>query len=160
VSPASPPPSSPPVPLARLFAMAFRDLIDDLHDRLRDRGWDDLRPAYGFVLLAAEAGPTSVTALGTLMGMTKQAASKLVDAMEAGGYVARGAGAADARQRPVTLTPRGRRLLAAVEEIYAELEAGWAAVIGEARVADLRNAVLTVLVHRHGDDLPPIRPPW
>ena len=43
--------------LARLFAMAYRQLIDGLHERLRDQGWTDVRPAFGFVLLAARAGP-------------------------------------------------------------------------------------------------------
>jgi hypothetical protein len=59
-----------PVPLARLFAMAYRDLIDGLHERLRQRGWHDVRPAYGFVLLAARDGPTSATALAGLMGVS------------------------------------------------------------------------------------------
>ena len=45
--------------------------------------WHDVRPAYGFVLLAARDGPTSATALAGLMGVSKQAASKLVDAMAA-----------------------------------------------------------------------------
>ena len=38
-------------PLARLFAIAYRQLIDGLHDRLQARGWTDVRPAFGFVLL-------------------------------------------------------------------------------------------------------------
>ena len=38
-------------PLARLFAIAYRLLIDGLHERLRARGWTDVRPAFGFVLL-------------------------------------------------------------------------------------------------------------
>src|SRR5262249_37639909 len=100
-------------PLARLFAIAYRQLIDGLHDRLRAQSWTDVRPAFGFVLLAAREQPTSVTELATLMGMTKQAASKLVDAMVSGGYVRRGADAEDGRQRPVSLTGRGEELLSA-----------------------------------------------
>ena len=48
----SPSPAGEP-PLARLFAIGYRLLIDQLHDRLRALGWTDVRPAYGFVLLAA-----------------------------------------------------------------------------------------------------------
>jgi hypothetical protein len=44
-------------PLARLFAIAYRLLIDSLHERLQARGWTDVRPAYGFVLLAARDQP-------------------------------------------------------------------------------------------------------
>jgi len=39
---------SGPVPLARLLAMSFQQLIDDLHVRLAVRGWTDVRPAFGF----------------------------------------------------------------------------------------------------------------
>ena len=49
----TPDPASGGPPLARLFAIAYRLLIDGLHDRLQAQGWTDVRPAYGFVLLAA-----------------------------------------------------------------------------------------------------------
>ncbi|MCU1617435.1 MAG: transcriptional regulator, MarR family, partial [Frankiales bacterium] len=48
------------VPLARLFAMAYRLLVDGLHERLAERGWSDVRPAFGFVLLALQGGPAGL----------------------------------------------------------------------------------------------------
>jgi DNA-binding MarR family transcriptional regulator len=141
--------------------MAYRDLVEDLHEQLAARGWHDVRPAYGFVLLAARDGPTTAGALAQLMGVTKQAASKVVEAMAAGGYVQREAAAGgDARRRPVGLTDRGRSLLATVESIYGDLEAGWAAVLGEAELERLRAGLVAVLRHRHGGALPPVRPSW
>jgi len=147
-------------PLARLFAIAYRQLIDGLHDRLRARGWTDVRPAFGFVLLAARDQPTSVTELAALMGMTKQAASKLVDAMVSGGYVRRGADTQDGRHRPVSLTRRGEELLSAVEEIYGELEGQWAKVIGTSHVERMRRDLMQVLPDPGDGQLPPVRPPW
>jgi len=147
-------------PLARLLAMAYRFLVDGLHERLRDRGWYDVRPAFGFVLLAARDAPTTATDLGVLMGTSKQAASKLVDTMEQAGYVARAVGADDGRQRLVGLTPRGVALLAAVEAIYDELEADWADVIGEPGVERIRRDLVRVLTRAHGGELPPVRPTW
>jgi DNA-binding MarR family transcriptional regulator len=151
-------PGSPP--LARLFAIAYRSLIDDLHADLRARGWSDVRPAFGFVLLAAAGGPTSVTELADLLGTTKQAASKLVDTMAAAGYVRREANAADGRRRPVALTGRGRDLLAEVEHVYRELERAWGDVLGADGVERLRADLLTVLAISPGGDLPPVRPVW
>ena len=147
-------------PLARLFAIAYRSLIDGLHERLPGRGWRDVRPAYGFVLLAVRASPSTVTEIATLTGTTKQAASKLVDAMEEAGYVRRTTGSADGRRRPVELTDRGRQLLASVEEIYCELEAEWASLIGTPAVARIRRDLATVLTRLHGGTLPPVRPMW
>jgi DNA-binding MarR family transcriptional regulator len=147
-------------PLARLFAIAYRSLIDGLHERLRERGWTDVRPAFGFVLLAVRDAPATSTQLAALMGTTKQAASKLVDTMVASGYVHRGVAADDGRQRPVDLTPRGRELLAVVERVYAELEREWADVIGTADVERLRRDLVLLLSTADNGTLPPVRPTW
>ncbi|HEY8526364.1 MAG TPA: MarR family transcriptional regulator [Acidimicrobiales bacterium] len=149
------------MPLARLFAMAFRQVIDELHTRLADRGWTAMRPPYGFVLVAASHGPLNGAAIADLMGMTKQGASKLIDAMEADGYVRREpGGAGDGRSKQVALTARGRRLLDEVEAIYADIEAEWADVVGRDRVEAIRDDLLAVLRAAHGGRLPPIRPTW
>jgi DNA-binding MarR family transcriptional regulator len=149
-----------PVPIARLLAMAYRMLMDELHQRLRDEGWHDVRPAFGFVLLAARAEPTTAKDLATLMGTTKQAAAKLLDTMEASGYVRRSVSKVDGRRREVDLSARGRRLLAAVEVIYADLEATWASIIGERGVARLRSDLTRVVADRHQGTLPAVRPTW
>lgn len=145
------------VPLARLFAMAYRLLVDGLHERLADRGWADVRPAFGFVLLALRGGPVSLRDLPGALGTSKQAVSKLVDAMVAAGYVERDGHPADARAKLVRLSARGRSLLADVEEIWAELEQGWAGVLGDARLADLRGDLVEVLREAHGGTLPAVR---
>lgn len=149
-----------PAPIARLLAMAYRSLMDDLHQRLREQGWDDVRPAFGFVLLAARAEPTTAGELALLMGTTKQAAAKLVGVMEEGGYLERSVSGTDARRRRIALSARGRSLLSAVEAIYADLEAGWAATIGTRGVEGLRTDLTAVMLARNGGALPAVRPTW
>jgi DNA-binding MarR family transcriptional regulator len=134
-------------------------MIDGLHDRLVTAGWTDVRPAFGFVLLAARAEPTSSTAIAELMGVSKQAASKLIDVMEAGGYVARRIDEVDARQRLIVLTTRGERLLHVVEEIYHDLESEWSAVVGRENLEHLRNTLRTAVLQADGS-LPPVRAIW
>jgi DNA-binding MarR family transcriptional regulator len=146
------------IPLARLFAIAYRSLIDDLHERLAARGWRNVRQNYGFVLLAARGSGIQASEIAALMGISKQAASKLVEAMEQAGYLRRDPHADDLRAKVVTLTGRGDELLAAVEEIYAELEDEWVAILDRARVDALRCDLTTVLRAPHGGRLPPIRP--
>ena len=147
------------LPLARLFAIAYRQLITDLHAELARRGWTDVRPAYGFALLALREGPLSSGELGVLMGMTKQASSKLVEALVDAGYARRGESTGDARVRPVELTDRGRDLQNTAERIYTELEDRWADVIGEDRLAALRADLISVTSDEDGE-LPPVRPLW
>jgi DNA-binding MarR family transcriptional regulator len=153
-------PAPDDVPLARLLAMAYRSLIDGLHEHLHARGWHDVRPAFGFVLLAARDRPTTNAELAVLMGTTKQAASKLVTVMEESGYLERATDADDGRVLAVTLSRRGRRLLAAVDEIYAELEAGWAAILGAHAVERLRRDLTSVMLRTNDGELPPVRPTW
>ena len=146
-------------PLARLFALAYRDLVDGLHERLVERGWVDVRPAFGFALLAARDAPTTITELAALMGTTKQAASKLAITMIDAGYLIRGGGSDDARQHPLRLSSRGSKLLADVEDIYEELEGEWARVIGARALERLRRDLQTAVAASHGGHLPAVRPP-
>ena len=149
--------SQPSVPLARLFAMGYRVLIDGLHEELPRRGWPDIRPSFGFVLLALRDAPASLRDLPVTLGTSKQAVSKLVDAMVAAGYVERGADPDDARAKRVQLSDRGRRLLVTVEEVYADLEREWATVLGEERLAGLRADLTAALSTTAGGRLPPVR---
>lgn len=151
-------PAEGTVPLARLLAMAYGDLIDQLHERLRADGWSDVRPAYGFVLLATRAGSQSVTALASRLEVSKQAASKLVESMVASGYLAYVVAGGDSRAKGVELSARGHELLAAVEAIYTELEAGWAELIGAKAVETMRRNLTTVVRARHDGELPTVRP--
>jgi DNA-binding MarR family transcriptional regulator len=152
-------PSTAQVPLARLFAMGLRSLLDELHASLRERGFS-VRPAFAFVLLASRERPLTSGEVATLMGITKQAASKLADTMEAEHYLTRVPHPDDARAKLLRIAPRGRRLLEAAEEIYAQLEAEWASVIGKGRLETLRADLSKALRAAHGGELPPIRPSW
>jgi DNA-binding MarR family transcriptional regulator len=148
----------PEVPLARLLAMAYRHLVVALHERLAARGWQDVRPQYGYVLLACRDRPTTSGELAGMLGVSKQAASKIADAMVEQDLLRRRTSAADSRAKPLALTARGRRRVVQVEEIYLELEQEWADVLGRARVERLRGSLVEVLTTAYGGELPPVRP--
>ena len=89
------------------------------------------------------------------MGMTKQAASKLVDGMVESGYLERSTGSPDGRRKEIGLTERGQALLVAVESIYSDLEQRWAVVVGEDRVERLRTDLEALLWDPATGRLPP-----
>ena len=138
--------------------MAYRQLIDRLHERLAAEGYTDVRPTFGYVLLAVRDGPTTGADIALLLGVTKQAASKLVDAMEQGGYVRRQTHGDDARAKEIAITARGRRFLVTVESIYRDLEGEWAEVTSKKRVEALRDDLRTIVEVAHGGQLPAVRP--
>ncbi len=93
-----------------------------------------------------------------LMGTSKQATSKLIASMVAAGYIEQSNTTGDGRVRPVRISHKGASLLSVVEEIYEELEAEWAAVIGAPTLEVLRDGLTTVLTERHSGQLPTVRP--
>jgi DNA-binding MarR family transcriptional regulator len=137
----------PPVPIARLLAAAARLAIEELNAELARSGFGDVRPAHGYALNAVGDG-TTTSQLARRLGMTKQGAAKLVETLVREGYLDRAEHEADARASRLTLTPRGRALLRAAEEIQAGIEARWDA-------PGLRDGLERIA----GEDAP-LRPIW
>jgi DNA-binding MarR family transcriptional regulator len=127
-----------------LFA-GFRALIDDLHAELARRGHPDVRPAYGYAMQAIGVRGATASEIGRRLGVTKQAAGKTVDRLEALGYVERADDPADARRKLIQLTPRGIDSLTQAAEIFDPLRAGWAQKRGEERLAVVEASLRTVV---------------
>ncbi len=141
-----------------LLGMAFHAVMDEVHTRLAEAGFDDVRPAHGFAFqyLSVHGGATAVQ-LGEHLGVTKQAAVQLVEELERRGYVSRRPHPTDRRARVVVLAPRGWACIEKVVALWAEIEDRWASLIGPARLAEL-HADLAAFVTAAGS--PPIRPLW
>lgn len=145
-------------PLGRLLAMALSAVIDELHERLDRAGWPRVRPMWGFVLLALRARPRTIGEVGELLGITKQAAAKVVSALVEEGLVERREHPSDRRAAALGLTEHGRRFLTAAEAAYEAIEAGWVKVAGRDDVDAIRRAIPAVLTATYGETEPPLRP--
>jgi DNA-binding MarR family transcriptional regulator len=149
------------VPLVRLLSMAVAVALQDLHEELARRGHGDLRPSHGYALNAVMNGHNTTSQLAPLLGLTKQGAAKVVQALLDGQYLESGTvDGQDARTKPLALTPKGHDAVAASVAIQADIDAQWAALVGPRRMATTR-AVLEQAVRAAGDgELPPIRLAW
>ncbi|PJN22010.1 MarR family winged helix-turn-helix transcriptional regulator [Kitasatospora sp. CB02891] len=123
-----------------LFA-GFRTIIDELHAELARQGHPEARPAHGFALQAI--GPDGATAseLGRRLGVSKQAAGKTVDRLEALGYAERADDPGDARRKVVRLTPHGLDVLARSAVVFEQIRGRWAAALGEQRLRELEDGL-------------------
>jgi DNA-binding MarR family transcriptional regulator len=77
--------------------------------------------------------------------VSKQTLGSILDQLERARYVARVPDPTDGRARLVTLTERGRELVALSLPVVAEIERSWADHLGPTRTRQLREA-LTELV--------------
>jgi DNA-binding MarR family transcriptional regulator len=143
--------------LPLLLAGAFRQLIDELHRRLAERGHPDVRPAYGFALQAIGPDGATMSEVGRRLGVSKQAATKTVAKLADLGYVDRTPDPGDARALLVTITTRGQDSLSAAAEIFEDLRREWIRELGADRVTALEDDLATMVSRGpavHLGDLP------
>ena len=118
------------------------------------RGFDDVRPAHGYAFVRLAPDGATIGELAEHLGVTKQAASQLVDELVRKGYVERRPHPTDARARLVVLTERGWACTRAADAAAADTVQPWIAALGPARfhalVADLARLA----------PKGPIRPSW
>lgn len=139
------------------MAGAFRVLIDELHAELADRGHPHVRPLHGFALQAIGPDGTTVTELGRRLGVTKQAATKTAERLEALGYVERRRSTDDGRLVVVHRTVRGNEMLLASADIFEQLRARLRDQLGADRVAALEDDLAAIVADVGGvklGDLP------
>ncbi|MFF2128934.1 MarR family winged helix-turn-helix transcriptional regulator [Streptomyces olivochromogenes] len=139
--------------LTAALLAAAGDLTRRINDGVEARGFE-VRPAHGFAFTRLAPDGATVTDLATHLGMTKQAASQLVDELVRKGYAERRPYPGDARARLVVLTERGWACTRAAEEAAADVVRAWAEVLGEGEVRVLCDRLTRIAPYG------PIRPAW
>jgi DNA-binding MarR family transcriptional regulator len=135
--------------LAILIVAANRCVADRLGAAVATVGGESMRPSFGFVIRAVATEQPTVSRLAELLGVTKQAASRLADDMVSLGYLERVADPADRRRTLLRLSPTGERVRARAASESDTLEAELRERFGDEQVGHLR-ALLIDLVERRG----------
>lgn len=151
----------------------LRHLIETLDGAVEQSYADaglDYRPRYTPVMRALMAsGPAAIQAIAQQAGITHSAASQTVAQMTKRGLVHRRPGG-DARQRIVALTPRGRRMLPALQARWAATKAAADLLDAELpmpltqlcrdALAALQRTSFSQRLAAAAAKLQPIPPPW
>lgn len=127
------------IPLPPLLGMAKELAIDELHRRLREEGFPEIRQSHGCVFRFIDSEGSRLTDLADRAQLTKQAVGEMVTDLERLGYVERVPDAADGRAKIIRLTGSGGEAQRAAIRIFGEIEAQWAERYGEERIAFLRE---------------------
>ena len=127
--------STPPYRFGDLVALARLSWVGQMTSRLEGLGYAGFRRGDAATMRVLLRGPLPVGRLGEALGVTRQAARKVADALEQRGYVTTERDARDARQLNITLTPVGRDYARAVTAVTEELNREVAGRVSPAQLA-------------------------
>lgn len=114
---------------------------------LEEAGYDDI-PSNGLYIiggLALDNRDIPLRQLVRELGITKQGAGQLVDALVMRGYLSRSIDESDRRQLIVTLTERGRAAAKVQAEVRERIDAELLERVGDADVKAARRALGTLI---------------
>ncbi|NUT46579.1 MAG: MarR family transcriptional regulator [Saccharothrix sp.] len=104
---------------------------EELFDTLAGDGFPDLRPQHGAVLAYLDEEGTRATDLARRSGQHKQVVGKVLDELEALGYVTRRPDPHDRRAKLVVPTERGLAQMSRSDAVVAGIERRLAERVGE-----------------------------
>lgn len=115
--------------LSLLLMRASSAVAERINSAVVAAGHTGLRPVHGLVFARISGTGASVNQIADHLGITKQSASAIIEALTRDGYVRRRPDPADRRASIIELTARGRQVTvaaarAATDEV-ARLEARW-----------------------------------
>ena len=147
--------------LTSLFLLSFSTAINELHERLMELGFEDIRPVHGFIFSRISPDGATGIELAEYLGITKQAVSKIIDYLEKNNYVIRKTHHTDKRGKIIVLTERGCEVMKVKNEILTEIEQRWSENIGIERMKMIKED-LTKLVYEanEGKLSSKLRPVW
>jgi DNA-binding MarR family transcriptional regulator len=120
-----------------------------IRERLAASGLEALpQPGYWALMILA-GGDADAGQLIDEMGVSKQAVSKLVDALVTGGFVERRPNDTDRRRTDLLLSAKGRRAAEVIEEAARTTEEAFTSELGSERFGELVQ-MLAQLARRPG----------
>lgn len=140
------PPDSPPV-MPALLRHARRTYGNAMRVALAHEGYDDI-PANGLYIiggLALGEGGVPISRLVHSLGISKQRAGQLVDALVMRGYLQRTPDDKDRRQLIVTLTERGHAAARTQATVRQRIDAALLARVGQSALDATRRTLIALI---------------
>lgn len=142
-----------------LLALARRRWIHEMAARLAEEGHGGYRRADALVLRRLRRGPVPVGQLAGALGVSRQAARKVVDGLERRGYATTERDGADARRLNVVLTAEGEAYATAVVAAVRSLNGDFEAHVDPKKMAAAREVLEEILArYAPGRPLGPVAP--
>lgn len=144
--------------LIGLMVQACERLAGSVFDAMDEAGFHGLTATQALAIRMLSAGPLPPRDLARHLAVTQQAASRITQDLRERGLVDRGNDPADARMRPVVLTPEGSRAARAMLGAERQVLEGWRAAAGDADLEATARALAAYLASTEHDQAP--ARPW
>ncbi|GAC1396742.1 MAG: hypothetical protein NVSMB59_16410 [Vulcanimicrobiaceae bacterium] len=123
--------------LRQLLTRTTRNLNERVLERLRERGYHDVRLAHGSLLINLDLKSNTITEMAERAHMPKQAMSKLASELEAMGFIERTRHPVDGRAWCLGFTRKGLGLVKHTIAIVGDVEREAAAAVGRRRYVEM-----------------------
>jgi DNA-binding MarR family transcriptional regulator len=131
--------------LLRLLFRATHTMNAEMANRIRARGFPDFQPSFTALLAHVDTDGTRIAAIARRMGTTRQAASQMLQAIEARGYVERVPDPEDGRAVIARHTASGRWILVTAIEVMQSIEREYEVILGTDGLARLKRLLKRLL---------------
>jgi len=131
----------PPL-IGALLRLPWEDVQQHMLERLHEGGFADFDAAYLGVFRYPGPQGARPSELAARLGVSKQALNYLLGELERLDYLERQPDPDDLRSKRIALTARGTAAIEVIRAAVTEVEAAWAAQLGEKDFAHLRRILL------------------
>lgn len=139
-SPAGPDADPGPPYVGALLRISLERVRERMDAAVRAAGFDDLPPTYLAVFTFPAPDGVRPSELARRIRMSRQATNHVIAQLEELGYLERRA-TREGERRRIYVTPRTWAVVKVIHATLLEIQAEWAAEIGEARFAEFMSAL-------------------
>jgi DNA-binding MarR family transcriptional regulator len=141
--------STAPYRFGDLLALARQSWITQMSGSLAALGYPDYRRSDTLVLRRLRRRPHSISQLGAVLGVSRQAGRKVVDGLERRGLATTERDEHDSRQMNVYLTPRGDAYAEAVIAVVDQLNEQLRQRVNRPDLATADRVLRAILADKH-----------
>jgi DNA-binding MarR family transcriptional regulator len=134
--------------LGVLASRLLTSLQEELFGQLASAGYGDLDARHFAVISYLDEDGLRATEIARLSGRHKQIVGRVVDELEALGYVERRPDPADRRAKLIYPTDRGLAMIRLADQVTADIEARHSGEVGARTYANFRDVLRGVVARR------------
>jgi DNA-binding MarR family transcriptional regulator len=135
--------------LIRMLGLLKKDMDCRIMQKLQQKGYNDFK--LGDLVLIVNIEPQGIinNELAKKARITKQAMSKVVKNLEAGGFIRTCKHASDARAAVISLTGEGKKLIICAAESFEEIQQEYTHIIGQQDTDALKQILKKLVFSLH-----------